>query len=69
MINHIIGLKAGEIYKYLEQNGAQSLNALKKELKDSKDIVPMAIGWLARENKIAFMETDKKVLKIAIKEL
>ena len=62
-----IGLKAGEIYKYLEQNGPQTLYALKKELDNTKDIVPMAIGWLARENKIVFAESEKTV-KVTIKD-
>jgi hypothetical protein len=63
-----IGLKAGEIYKHLEKNGAQTLYALKKEFENTKDIIPMAIGWLAREDKITFVESDKTI-KISIKEM
>jgi len=61
-----IGFKAGEVYSVLEKNGPLSIYALKKELKNERDIIPMAIGWLAREGKIAFQENGKSS-KISIK--
>ena len=61
-----IGSTAGEIYNLLEKNGPQTISAIKKNLHNSKDIVPMGIGWLARENKLAFLETERS-LKITIK--
>ena len=61
-----IGNKAGEIYQYLEKNGPHTASALKKNLNNDKDLVPMGIGWLARENKIAFVVEGRNT-KISIK--
>jgi len=48
----IIGEIAGRIWNYLDVNGETTLTNLKKnlELKDSE--VNLALGWLAREEKI-----------------
>ncbi|MFP4055670.1 MAG: winged helix-turn-helix domain-containing protein [Candidatus Brocadiia bacterium] len=47
-----IGTAAGEVYRYLEANGAASASQIKKAtgLKDST--INQAIGWLAREDKL-----------------
>ncbi|MBN1688813.1 MAG: winged helix-turn-helix domain-containing protein [Candidatus Omnitrophica bacterium] len=52
---YAIGDAAGKIYKTLEQQGKRSLTQLQKESGISDPaLVNQAIGWLARENKIAF---------------
>ena len=61
-----IGMTAGQIYAELEHNGPHTMTALKKKIDNNKDLVPMGIGWLARENKIAFLEEGRN-LKITIK--
>jgi len=48
-----IGETAGSVWRALESKGPQSLGALKKKVKAPGDLVSMAVGWLAREEKIA----------------
>jgi predicted GH43/DUF377 family glycosyl hydrolase len=48
-----IGYIAGEIYERTYENEI-SLTKLKNEYSDKQDLLMMAIGWLARENKVIF---------------
>jgi hypothetical protein len=52
-----IGENAGLIWGAL-QNGAQGLKALKKVTKLKNEELYLALGWLAREGKITFTETE-----------
>ncbi len=52
-----IGENAGLIWGAL-QNGAQGLKALKKVTKLKNEELYLALGWLARESKITFTETE-----------
>lgn len=55
-----IGTIAGKIWQILNENGNVKIADLKKTTKkDIKDIY-MALGWLARENKIHFFEVEKE---------
>lgn len=49
----MIGNNAGAIWNAL-QNGELSLKALKKATKLKNDELYLALGWLAREGKVAF---------------
>lgn len=52
-----IGTNAGIIWKYLDEAGAKkSLKELKKASKLTEKDMYAALGWLAREGKIAFNE-------------
>lgn len=53
MITAKIGENAGLIWNAL-QNGALTTKALKKATKLKEADLNLALGWLARENKIAF---------------
>lgn len=61
-----IGETAGKVYLQLKQKGAATPAELIKALKCPYDELQMALGWLARENKIKF-EKVKTRLKIALK--
>ena len=52
-----IGENAGLVWGAL-QNGAQGLKALKKATKLKNEDLFLALGWLAREGKVNFTETD-----------
>lgn len=61
MEKNSIGTNAGNIWQYLSVNGDVKLSDLKKILKlDVKDIY-LALGWLARENKIHFFHLEKEL--------
>ena len=57
MIKSTIGENAGHIWKVLE-NGEASVKAVKKATKLNDKDLAMALGWLAREEKVAFYETE-----------
>jgi len=61
-----IGEAAGVVWKYLDQAGSASPSKLAKEIALSRDLVMQGIGWLARENKIEFIE-GKRGKQIALK--
>ncbi|HMD31025.1 MAG TPA: winged helix-turn-helix domain-containing protein [Candidatus Acidoferrales bacterium] len=57
-----IGETAGNIWRVLETKGPQSLSALKKQVKAPGDMVLMAVGWLAREEKLALDQKGRTQL-------
>lgn len=61
-----VGETAGRVWSLLQAKGPQSLNALKKQVKAPGDVVLMAIGWLAREEKIV-LEQKGRVQLFALK--
>ena len=57
MITTKIGENAGLIWNAL-QSGALTLKALKKATKLKNDELYLALGWLAREDKVSFTEGE-----------
>lgn len=59
----LIGTNAGKVWNALHDGGKMSLKALKKatKIKAEKDMYA-ALGWLAKEGKLAFEETDSDIL-------
>lgn len=51
-MNHRIGDLAGKIWLFLGRHGRSTLEQLKKTVDEPPELVAMAVGWLARENKI-----------------
>ena len=49
-----IGLAAGKVWCFLDQEGPASLNKLTTSLDLSRELAMQAVGWLAREDKIMF---------------
>jgi hypothetical protein len=49
-----IGAAAGKIWHALEKNDQVSISQLPKLLKERDVVVYQALGWLAREDKIAY---------------
>lgn len=56
-----IGTNAGIIWMYLESAGAKTLKDIKKSCKLTEKDMYAALGWLAREGKIAFNELKDDV--------
>jgi len=48
-----IGEDAGKVYRYLEGNGTATLAKAKKDLHLSTEELHLALGWLAREDKVS----------------
>ncbi|NDV68159.1 winged helix-turn-helix domain-containing protein [Dysgonomonas sp. 25] len=56
-----IGTNAGAIWAYLDANGKKGLKEIKKACKLTEKDMYAALGWLAREGKIAFNELKDDV--------
>lgn len=67
MFTHSIGTVAGKVWQTLNTKGEMSMTALKKALGSKDASVDWAIGWLAREGKLAFHK-EKNVIKVGLKK-
>lgn len=61
-----VGLTAGEIWHYLDKNGATAVAKLVKELPEEEKIIQRSIGWLAQEGKIT-LEIINRIETIGLK--
>jgi len=57
-----IGLNAGTVWAYLNENGAKGLKDIKKVCKLTEKDMYAALGWLAREEKIDFKDTKDDII-------
>lgn len=56
-----IGNYAGKVWQVIDENKEIKISDLKKITKmDIKDLY-LALGWLARENKVFFAEKDREL--------
>jgi hypothetical protein len=54
-----IGETAGAVWRILAENGPVSLAKLVKSVDQPRDTVMQALGWLAREDKIAIEDEGR----------
>lgn len=52
-MSNTIGEAAGKIWKYLDTNGPASVSKVTSETGINKSDIHRAIGWLAKEDKLA----------------
>ena len=57
-----IGEVAGNVWKFLSQNGPVTLSKLSREIDGPRDLVMQGVGWLAREGKVTFQEGSRSKL-------
>lgn len=62
-----IGQHAGLVWQALKISGAQSPGTIGRTLELTRDEVARAIGWLAREGKLAFNSDSRGRLKVSLK--
>lgn len=65
MLTHEIGEAAGNIWHTLDEEGPLRLTALKKQIEASDPVLYMALGWLAREDKIQ-IEADGRTYRVQL---
>ncbi|MCL2144215.1 MAG: winged helix-turn-helix domain-containing protein [Endomicrobia bacterium] len=53
-----VGFAAGEVWNYLLENGESSPIKIKANLGLSNTMLYLALGWLARENKVNIVQQD-----------
>lgn len=56
-----IGTNAGKVWTVLEKKGRQNIKDVRKVTKLTEKDTYAALGWLAREGKIALEKKDKDV--------
>jgi hypothetical protein len=61
----IIGNNADKIWRFLDRVQVSSVFEIEKRLSMQRQDILMALGWLAREDKIYFID-DKKDSKIML---
>lgn len=54
-----IGELAGYVWKFLEDEGETSFSAIAEAVDAPRSKVSMAIGWLAREDKLEFKDEGR----------
>jgi hypothetical protein len=65
-LSHEVGITAGKVWHALSSEGPLTMAELKKRVDGQGDLVPLAIGWLAREDKI-HIKPDKRTLRVQLK--
>jgi len=61
-----VGETAGKVWHALSSDGPQTLTQLKKKFNGDNEVLNLAIGWLAREDKVN-ITTDRKTLRIQLR--
>jgi hypothetical protein len=62
MLKMKIGENAGIIWQTVNAKGEQNVSALKKSTRlDDKNLY-LALGWLAKENKIIFTQKQRQIM-------
>lgn len=56
-----IGINAGKVWTVLDETGRQNVKDVKKATKLTDKDLYAAVGWLAREGKVAMEEVDKEL--------
>jgi hypothetical protein len=62
MMEEKIGTAAGAIWEALNSHGGSTLSKLKKQVEGKGPVFDWAIGWLAREDKIAIVPSKRSFL-------
>jgi|BarGraNGADG00212_2_1021979.scaffolds.fasta_scaffold265915_1 hypothetical protein len=60
-----IGATAGKVWGFLAASGPVSLSAIEKGVDAPRSLVYMALGWLAREGKVA-IEREERSIRIRL---
>ncbi|MDE6323028.1 MAG: winged helix-turn-helix domain-containing protein [Paramuribaculum sp.] len=66
MTTDIIGFWAGQVWNALNEAEVLGLKQIKKITKLKEKEIYAALGWLARENKVMFSETDDEKKEILV---
>ena len=62
----LIGEYAGRVWQVLKEKSPQNLAALEKATSLKEQWLYLALGWLAREDKVAF-EVKGKIVMVSLK--
>ncbi len=57
-----IGDAAGKVWQYLEAQGSRSVSQIQRDTRLSQSLTYLALGWLAREGKVRFVQERRALL-------
>ena len=60
-----IGNAAGKVWRYLEMQGSRSVSQIQRDTRLSQSLTYLALGWLAREDKVRFAQ-ERRALLVSI---
>lgn len=60
-----IGTAAGIVWRTLDEHGTLTMSKLKQQTKLPEPVVLMAVGWLARERKVAIAKV-RNVMRVSL---
>jgi hypothetical protein len=61
-VESIFGVKAGVVWRALNQNGPSNISDLVKSTSMSREEIYGALGWLGRENKIVLEQEGRAMV-------
>ena len=67
-MSEIIGETAGKVWQFLKQNGPAPAKKIEKGISENAALTHQAIGWLARESKVAVDRSQKNNPIYALRE-
>jgi hypothetical protein len=59
-MSEMIGVAAGKVWEYLKNNGPAPAKKIQKGIGEDAATTNQALGWLARESKLAVDRSSKK---------
>jgi hypothetical protein len=65
-INGQVGETAGKVWHTLSSDGPQTISQLEQKLVEPNDALLLAVGWLAREEKVE-ISREKTNLRVRLK--
>jgi len=65
-LNGQVGETAGEVWRSLHNSGPQTLAQLKKGLHSNVALLSLAVGWLAREDKVEIL-VEKELFRLRLR--
>jgi hypothetical protein len=67
-MSEMIGAAAGKVWEFLKTNGPAPAKKIQKGIGENAAMTHQAIGWLARENKLAVDRSQKSDPIYALRE-
>ena len=65
-VNSQIGETAGKVWNLLSENGPLTTTQMRKKLNGSGELLNLALGWLAREDKVVVTQ-ERRSFRIQLR--
>lgn len=65
-VNPQIGETAGKIWQLLSEGGPLTLAQMRRRLNGSSELMNLALGWLAREDRVSVTQ-ERRTLRVKLR--